>query len=367
MPPTPLDLGNVARALANGGVKVPWRDLVAAYFRQAPQDADLPGIHGMLWETAKQAASDGIFFFPANHGPAWTGAGRQRRPTFIKLPSVRTEKFVDDHAWHQELAFAIGERAGPRRDTLLAIDRWLKTSRDTAVRAPPKERSLEITGDEKRLDQWLSGHSYFQGRLSFFSLRCEAAPLPIPTEIGRNPQNKSLLVVENADTFHSFVKWNQEHDVLAAIAYGAGGNDRALAYHEGYLDLILQRTGAVRILYFGDIDPAGLEIPTGANRRRRLLYLPPIEPATELYRWLLDNGRPASGDDKRTLSPDAAAWIGELAPRIAPLLAEQMRIAQEWLGSTALADPAFIYLLRKSVALRDWGHGDYRAHPVDTS
>lgn len=346
MPPTPLDLGNVARALANGGVKVAWRDLVAAYFRQAPHSADLPGIHEAIWETAKQAASEGIFSFPAESGPAWTGAGRQRRPTFIKLPSVKTEKFVDDHPWHQELAFAIGERPGLRRDTLLAIDKWLKSSRESAVLAPPKERSLEITGDEKRLDQWLSGHSYFQGRLPFAALRCEAAPLPIPTEIGQNPAGKSILVVENADTFHSFMKWNAKHDVLAAVAYGAGGNDRALAYHEGYLDQILQRTGAARILYLGDIDPAGLEIPTGANRRRRQLHLPAIEPATELYRWLLDNGRAMPGDDNRTLSPDAAAWIGDLAPRIEPLFAARVRIAQEWLGSTALADPGFIYLLR---------------------
>lgn len=337
MPPKPHDLGVVARRLADGGVKVAWRDLVAGYFRGAPQEADLPGIHEAIWATAQQAAAEGIFAFPADRGPAWTGAGRQRRPTFIKLPVAKAERFVDDHHWHQELTFAIGEKPGPRRDVLLQIDRWLKLAREGAVIAPPKERSIEITGDEKRLDPWINGHGFFQGKLPFAALKCEAAPLPIPTEIGPNPAGKALLVVENADTFHSFSKWNARADVLAAVAYGAGGSERALAYHEGYLDLVLARYGASSILYFGDLDPNGLEIPAGADRRRRQMGLPTIEPATDLYLWLLENGRRTVTEDPRPLSVDAAIWIGALAPRIADLFAARQRIAQEWLGSSALA------------------------------
>lgn len=143
--------------------------------------------------------------------------------------------------------------------------------------------------------------------------------------------------MENADTFHSFAKWNARADALAAIAYGAGGSERALAYHEGYLDLVLARHGASGILYFGDLDPNGLEIPAGADRRRRQMGLPPIEPAVDLYLWLLENGHRMAAEDPRLLSVDAAAWIGVLAPRIADLFAARERIAQEWLGSSALA------------------------------
>lgn len=336
MAPSPHDIVTIGRSIAGAKSTVPWTDLVNEYFRRNRHATDVPGAHDALWKAASEAAIAGLIKLPADKGDGWTGVGRYRRPDFIKLPRERKEAFVDSHAWHPELMpFAPGERPGERRDVLLQVDHWLKTQRATAIQAPPKERSLEITGDEKRLVS--SSHGFFGGKLPLSALRCRLAPLPIPTDLGADPAGKPILLVENADSFDSFARWNETSQALAAVAYGAGGNERAIAYDDGYLDQILRRHGASKILYLGDIDPRGFDIPAGANQRRLALGLAPIEPAVGLYEWLLDHGLPAPGADARGLSYLAADWIGHLRPRIAELFNARRRIAQEWLGAQALA------------------------------
>lgn len=74
-----------------------------------------------------------------------------------------------------------------------------------------------------------------------------------------------LLVVKNATTWDSYRRWNQANNCFSGVAYGRGNRfiDSVLRIEE-----ILAQLGGMRpVLYFGDIDPAGLRIPQLAGTR----------------------------------------------------------------------------------------------------
>ncbi len=92
------------------------------------------------------------------------------------------------------------------------------------------------------------------------------------------------------------------------------------------------------MLYFGDLDAAGLRIPQRAARKARQLNLPPVGPHMESYRWLLELGR------DRATTVEAAAefrreectWLGELAEDAWTLISHDRRLAQEHVGAEYL-------------------------------
>ena len=80
----------------------------------------------------------------------------------------------------------------------------------------------------------------------------------------------------------------EEQGRKVAIAYG-GGN--AFRQGAGNLDDLIARTEACGAMYLGDLDPAGIRILLGVNRRRRAEGRPPLQLHRGLYRWLLAYGR----------------------------------------------------------------------------
>src|SRR5438309_51326 len=83
-----------------------------------------------------------------------------------------------------------------------------------------KVRSLEIFGDEKRLDQLMRGSALFgNGRLTPETLRCIIVSEPLPWTRGPNPDGP-ILVIENAATWHSYCRWNAERKHFSAVVYG---------------------------------------------------------------------------------------------------------------------------------------------------
>jgi hypothetical protein len=233
------------------------------------------------------------------------------------------------------LAFATRERSQQRLECLRDINEWLKRGPDLNLMVPVKERSLEIFADEKRIDRLRGGRtSLFDEQLPLRSLACRICPIPLPVEIGPEvARGRPILVVENNDTWDSFCTWNRNASALSAVAYAGGGHGKGLAYDETFLDELLARCLASELLYFGDLDPMGISIGAGATRRRADRGVAPMNPAIELYSWLLEHGARQPFNSKHRSHEQDLAWLPmPLRADIHRLFVTGHRIPQESLG-----------------------------------
>jgi hypothetical protein len=203
---------------------------------------------------------------------------------------------------------------------------------------PIKERSLEIFGDEKRLDQLRAGRTNLYGQLSLAALGCRICPIPLPFEAGPlSARGQPVLILENNDSWASFSLWNRRAARYAAVAYAGGGHGKSIAYDENFIDELLERFESTKLLYFGDIDPAGLHIASGAAERRAKRQALPLQPADRLYGWLLAHGtRTPIQSGQRGKFTDVAWLPEELRGRVEALFLQRLRIPQESLGTRVL-------------------------------
>lgn len=321
-------------------------DLLKDAFAEAcPELAEQPDRRNHLAALIERAAGQGVMMLPRGQR-SWDRIGGSPLPSFVvlSLPEARQSTVVaPGYAWHPLLAFAADERHPMRLASLKLINEWLKTDPSLSIIVPIKERSLEIFGDEKRLDQLRSGKvALFDGKLTLPALGCRVCPIPLPYEPGPDTAHgKPVLILENNDTWWSFCNWNRGSSQFSAVAYAGGGNAKGLAYDETFLDELLDRYETSELLYFGDLDPAGVRIAAGAARRRAARGCSPLSPAAPLYDWLLVHGRPAPMHSREQLTIEDLTWLHESArPAIARLFASGRRIPQEALGLRALASGA---------------------------
>jgi len=76
--------------------------------------------------------------------------------------------------WASQLAFLNSESITVAPDDLLKLNQFLLKEPGTQTAVPIKERSLEIFGDEKRLDALVSTSLFRAGRLDWIGdLNCE--------------------------------------------------------------------------------------------------------------------------------------------------------------------------------------------------
>ncbi|MEU6699200.1 hypothetical protein [Pseudonocardia sp. NPDC046786] len=221
--------------------------------------------------------------------------------------------------WHPELSAAAAVRAPA--EAVRQVNRWLFAGGTRAPLAGLRERALEITGDEKAFDAGLPVP------LTPQILRAERVALPMHRERlpGGGPV---LLVVENADTFHSLLlALRADPGPVGTLGWGAGN-----AFVSSVPSLAADPPAAIR--YFGDLDAAGLRIPARASAVARAGGLPAVRPATGLYRALLAHGRPAPAGpadhtDVEWLDPGLRGPVREL-------FAAGQRMAQEAVGRRVL-------------------------------
>jgi len=235
--------------------------------------------------------------------------------------------------WVPELAFLTGEKFMPAPEDLLAINDFLREGGRERPLVPVKERSVQLFGDEKRLDALVATNLFREGRLSLELLRAFFVAEPLGWRRGP-AQTGAVLVLENAATWDSFSRWNRQSAQYAAVIYGAGHR-----FLDGvpYLREIENEVGSIgRIDYFGDIDPEGLRIPFMAGPRCLARNLPKPVPLTWAYRLLLDIGKEAPLDIQRDAG-DCTPWLGEeLADPVRKLFQSRCRLAQEWIGHEQL-------------------------------
>jgi hypothetical protein len=251
-----------------------------------------------------------------------------------ELPEAPDPRFdFTSVQWASPLAFLTSESVTVASDDLLKLNEFLLKEPRTQTVVPIKERSLALFGDEKRLDALVSTSLFRAGRLDWVrDLKCEIIGEPLawkrgPAEAASGP----VIVIENAATWHSYCRWNAERNLFSAVMYGCGNR-----FVDGFRflpDIFRELGGLRRILYFGDLDPRGLEIPQEASVLAQSLGLPPVEPHLWSYRQLLKlgtgQGQPYDGD---AASPELFDWLGDCAEPARQLFAANQRFAQEHVG-----------------------------------
>lgn len=311
--------------------RVALEDVRRAFFAAHPEVLTNPGRNALLLERLHALEEAGALALPAPG--SWEKVGNPPLPTWVQVKRPPALAPVVDYAavpWVPELGFW-PELKPPALEAARAINDFLLRRRTTLKMVPIKERSLEIFGDEKRLDALRAsgGNSLFGGRLPLSALGAFVVPSPLPYRMA-DAAGKPVLVVENHNSFWSFGEWNQQARRYAAVVYGSG---TALYGSGNALEQVLHEVGGVGALYLGDLDPAGVRIPLEFNRTRAVGGTS-VTPALELYRWLLENGRRRSLEE-RPERPGYLAheWLGaELGTDLAALWDAGWWIPQESLG-----------------------------------
>jgi hypothetical protein len=236
-------------------------------------------------------------------------------------------------AWAPELAFVPEARLGIALDDLCRLNAFFLEGAHRGEAIPVKERSLQIFGDEKRLDALRGTALFREGRLD---LERHLAAFVVAEPLGwrRGPAAAAsgpMLVVENAATFDSYCARNDRFAEFSAIIYG-GGN-RFVDSVSRLSDVFAEIGGVKPVLYFGDIDVPGVRIARRADEMARRLGISPIIPDRRSYRWLLEHGKPSpiDAEESQPLAEADLLWLDDLAGEIAPVLRAGMRIAQEHL------------------------------------
>lgn len=211
---------------------------------------------------------------------------RSQRPalplyaTLLREPAaVARGRLGARYPWRPELSWAA--QAQLDAETLHLCQRVNDFLRDGGAERELvhiRERSLELLGDDKKLEQMLGRRIFGPGRLSLGLLRCRKAPPPFYwRRLGDGPD---LLVVENHPTFWTLTQVLAEGGEVGMIGFGSGAEFEASVTYAREL-------GPRRILYFGDIDGKGLAIPQAASQHAQREGLPAVEPAADLYALLL--------------------------------------------------------------------------------
>lgn len=290
---------------------------------------------GRLAELLENLAQQGNIKLPKGKR-GWDYTAKPALPQWVQ---ISREKIIDNTPgmdqvpWPPELAFATKLKSRVHLEVLLRIRDWLASGGRKAEKVPLKERSAEILGDEKRLDQLLKTDLFAQGALTIETLRCYPVYPALIWEQGCADAS-AILIVENSNTYHSFCQWNAKSQQYAACVYGNG----FMIHHmcEGLRKVFQQTNPKAQANYFGDLDATGIRIPTELSRLGH--GLPAIVPAEQWYEVLLDQFQLAQSK-LRKVSPGAwteksLEWFTPaLRVRITAVFRQGYRVPQELVGT----------------------------------
>lgn len=351
-PLSPLAARLAQQIAAARNKRIPVEELLAS-----AQEHDLslvgdPTARARFRQALDELAGTSVVALPAAASrSSWDAAVEPRLPVWVMRvdreapgPAVKPAPRV----WPSALEAA--GRIATRLDEHALLERvvcWLRDN-PVPVRVPAEERSAELFGDEKALDRYRKTRLFTSGALTLELLACYDPPLPFASQHVPGSGPVTLLVAENLATYTSFLAAARALDEATRphlhVAWGAGGS-----FEQSVLSIQLLDPPPRHVLYFGDLDRAGLRIAASAARQAAQAGLPPMLPAIACYQFLLDGPRHwrRPDDSNRAGRPDyrdACAWLPPaLRPQAGELLAAGEKIAQEHLGLQALlSEPTLI-------------------------
>jgi hypothetical protein len=349
----PIDPGGVAgfiaRLCARPGVRLGsdtlWVTFAAAFPRRPGGAAERQWFLAAL----EAAEAEGVVRLPARAGRLWDRTAWPSVPTSVDR--VREAPAPKDDAWrrlpwHPALQWVPDLARANESDVA-----FLRRVHEGLVRgtfdepAPFKYRSLELTGDEKRLGELTRGALFATGRLTLELLGCSLDTLPLAWEdVGSSP---AVLAVENHATFGLALKTLRELAATSnrASPYGVVAYGSGKCFPQSVAWLAKIRRPIEQIHYVGDLDWPGLEIATAASAAAVVAGLPPVEAAPGVHAamlmaaerfgaadgWPYDKAAPPSGADALLawLPPD----VRDGARRV---LRAGRRVPEEALGPAML-------------------------------
>ncbi len=278
------------------------------------------------------AEAEDLIVLPSQDGDGWNRDVFPARPRWVRLPPAKKAKEKFDHRafpWNPALCFLAGERSLPGgiREAALSIQRFLASGGATRPQIPVKERSFDVFGHEKRLDGLRHSEILFgPGKASLELLRCYIVePTPVAE---RFDQGEGIIIVENEATFDSFCRLCRQKAAFRLVIYGRGHEIQKCA---AYLNREANRYAVAQIVYFGDVDRRGLEIPHQLAQNSSLAAR--IVPLLQGYEFLL---RQVSGAPEAV--PEFCSWLPEpLATQAASVISAGRAVPQEAFGWEELA------------------------------
>ncbi len=307
---------------------------------------DLPsGPERRRWLLAglEQLAKRGDIQLPVRHGKLWDRSNEILLPTIIKLVVDNDERNAKllwrNFPWHPDLQWVLQLRtlASDQVAFLMRVNEgvvegWF------AQQECFKYRSLQLTGDEKRLERFLKGILFSPDCLTLEMLGCERDALPLATE--HISSEATMIIFENAAPFMlaRSIAATTSSSRFGRLAYGAGTQVLKAAAYFAMIDPPLQE-----ILYVGDLDAEGLKI---ASDLKRLSKSVSVRHAHEFYRAMVksanDLGAPEGWPVKHERIPETSESIlsvlpSDLRQKVGTLVASGRRIPEEVLSRTAMS------------------------------
>ncbi len=297
-------------------------------------------------------AEAGTITLPASGGRLWD-TGLPPLPARIGVPANRrrASTLLDpaDEPWTPAMSrwapAWIRESRPPQRLRIAAVqvNRWLLATTGTRrPRVAREERSLHIFTDEKQLAA-LAGTALFSDRrLTLDALSCDA-PLGALRIAVLRPEGP-VLIIENKSTFDS--AWRAlraaENPGYAAIIFGGGDAATALLADLRELPSTLGITPTA-FEYAGDVDIAGIEAAAGFTSLLTSAALPVsmAHPLWDAVARSEPTGEDITADRERTGQAAEAARLLGLPRTVTARLSEGVRIPQERIDRTALADTSW--------------------------
>jgi hypothetical protein len=321
-----------------GRIRIDLPSLQNIFLDCNPELRDHPDRFSILKEHLDKLAQERFLTLPATKRSTLSGS-TPALPLWIKVVRTRAKSAIDPYAisWVKELAFCVSlKHAGQLRTAKIINDFMIQNRHLLSDMIPARERSVQIFGDEKRLDSITARGALFQGRLPLSALGAFEVPLPVPCEKAI-ALHKPVLVVENHHTYWSFCAWNRIQAEYSAVMFG-GGN--MVLNNDVGLSQLIAEMQATEFEYFADIDARGVLI---AEELFDLMFRKHAivgRPAMRFYRWLLRNGRRVRTrreQSAQTLNLDKIKTFPvDFVSEFEALLAAAERIAQESLNHTIL-------------------------------
>ncbi|MCH9739968.1 MAG: hypothetical protein K0U38_03885 [Epsilonproteobacteria bacterium] len=273
---------------------------------------------------------------PKSKDPKHWRKGKPELPTWINIIKVKKERSSSTIYWHPKLSFMYSEKNPSTVKSAKVINEYLVNRTSGAFPIAIKERSLLLFNDEKKLDSLRKG-MIFQ-HITLNDIDCYLVSIPIISTLFSN-QSEKIIVIENYNTYDSFCKFNKKVNYYHEVIYGWGVNanseDMAHAIYERW-----DKNHNLTISYFGDIDPAGINIAVGlGNRLKKISEDIDFEIAKKYYRYILDNGvkDTKSFKSKKIENMSLTKLLFEdMYTEINKLFEEKSRIAQERLNIEVL-------------------------------
>lgn len=307
-----------------------WSSFAAAY-------TDIPeGPQRRKWllTVLQELQQAGQLELPVNHGRQWDRTSDIPLPKAVRLPRDQTNGTAlawKNHPWHPNLQWVLQRRHIGVGDVefLLRVNQGLVDGW-FAEKEPFKYRSLQLTGDEKRLAKLACSALFGPGKLSLELLGCDEDILPLASvQLSAAPV---MLLFENAASFMVARAVLRQLSATRIGRLGYGGGNQVIK-SVGYFSMIEPPLREIK--YVGDLDGEGIQIASALSRASKEVT---VRPATRLHLAMFEaaaalgalNGWPVTNEKPPDCDDGAFGFLdSEVRSRAIQLVRAGRRIPEE--------------------------------------